>query len=185
LERFPGLRVVFEHITTSQAARFVEQGPATLAATITPQHLLYNRNSLLDHGLRPHLYCMPVLKREPHRLALVAAATGGHPRFFLGTDSAPHARSAKESACGCAGVFSAPAALELYAEVFEQHGALARLEAFASHHGADFYGLPRNTGRMRLIRSDWTVPDSLKYLDERIIPLRAGASCRWRIGTDD
>ena len=185
LLRFPGLRVVFEHITTGQAVRYVEQGPATLAATITPQHLLYNRNVMFDHGLRPHYYCLPVLKREPHRLALVSAATSGNPCFFLGTDSAPHAQSAKENACGCAGVYSAPVALELYAEVFEQAGALDRLEAFVSRHGADFYGLPHNKGRVTLRRSDWTVPASLPYMVERIVPLRAGENCRWQLVSDE
>ncbi|MBF8269149.1 MAG: dihydroorotase [Gammaproteobacteria bacterium] len=184
LNRFPGLRVVFEHITTEQAVRYVEQGPATLAATITPQHLLYNRNAIFDHGIRPHYYCLPVLKREPHRLALVAAATSGHPRFFLGTDSAPHAQSAKESACGCAGIYSAPVALEIYIEIFERAGVLDRLEAFASHFGADFYGLPRNTGTIRLQQKDWNIPTTLPYLDDCIIPMRAGEICHWRLVAD-
>jgi dihydroorotase len=185
LERFPGLRVVFEHITTAHAVQFVLQGPATLAATITPQHLLYNRNALFDRGIRPHHYCQPVLKRETHRLALLQAATGGSPRFFLGTDSAPHARAAKENACGCAGVYSAPLALELYAEAFDQAGALDRLEAFASRHGADYYGLACNAGRVRLMRSAWTVPESLPYGEDRIIPLRAGETCHWRLAAGD
>ena len=184
LRLFPGLRIVFEHITTQEAVRYIEQGPATLAATITPQHLLYNRNAMFNQGLRPHTYCLPVLKREVHRLALVAAATGGNPRFFLGTDSAPHARSAKESACGCAGIYSAPVALEIYAEVFAQAGALDRLEAFASQHGADFYGLPRNNGTITLQQTDWTIPATLPYPDDSIIPLRAGEICRWRLVTD-
>ena len=184
LRLFPGLRIVFEHITTQEAVRYIEQGPATLAATITPQHLLYNRNAIFNQGLRPHTYCLPVLKREVHRLALVAAATGGNPRFFLGTDSAPHARSAKESACGCAGIYSAPVALEIYAEVFAQAGALDRLEAFASQHGADFYGLPRNNGTITLQQTDWTIPATLPYPDDSIIPLRAGEICRWRLVSD-
>ena len=184
LRLFPGLRIVFEHITTQEAVRYIEQGPATLAATITPQHLLYNRNAIFNQGLRPHTYCLPVLKREVHRLALVAAATDGNPRFFLGTDSAPHARSAKESACGCAGIYSAPVALEIYAEVFAQAGALDRLEAFASQHGADFYGLPRNNGTITLQQTDWTIPATLPYPDDSIIPLRAGEICRWRLVSD-
>ena len=184
LRLFPGLRIVFEHITTQEAVRYIEQGPVTLAATITPQHLLYNRNAMFNQGLRPHTYCLPVLKREVHRLALVAAATGGNPRFFLGTDSAPHARSAKESACGCAGIYSAPVALEIYAEVFAQAGALDRLEAFASQHGADFYGLPRNNGTITLQQTDWTIPATLPYPDDSIIPLRAGEICRWRLVSD-
>jgi len=184
LHRFPGLRVVFEHITTAQAVHYIEQGAANLAATITPQHLLYNRNAVFDHGLRPHYYCLPVLKRESHRLALVSAATSGNPHFFLGTDSAPHAQSAKENACGCAGIYSAPVALELYTEAFEQAGTLDRLEAFASRHGADFYGLPHNKSRVTLRRTDWTVPASLPYMAERIVPLRAGENCHWQLATN-
>ncbi|MGE5153199.1 MAG: dihydroorotase [Bdellovibrio bacteriovorus] len=178
---FPGLRVVLEHVTTQDAVDFVRQGPDTLAATITPHHLLYNRNALLAGGIRPHFYCLPVLKRERHRLALVEAATGGHPRFFLGTDSAPHPQRDKESACGCAGAYSAHAALELYAEAFEQAGALERLEGFASHHGADFYGLPRNTGTLTLRRQPWQVPASYALGEDRVIPLRAGESLSWRL----
>jgi dihydroorotase len=158
LERFQGLRVVFEHITTEEAVAFVEQMPARVAATITPQHLLLNRNALFGGGLRPHHYCVPVLKRERDRLALVRAATGGDPSFFLGTDSAPHVRGAKESACGCAGIFSAPIAIESYAEAFSRADAMDRLEGFASFYGADFYGLPRNEDRIRLERVDWMGP---------------------------
>lgn len=185
LERYPALRIVFEHITTEQAVQFVQQGPENLAATITPQHLLYNRNALFNSGLRPHYFCLPVLKREVHRRALVEAAIGGNPRFFLGTDSAPHARSAKENECGCAGIFSAPAALEFYAELFEQAGALNRLEAFAAHYGADFYRLPRNKEHVKLIRSDWTIPAALPFADAVIIPLRAGETCRWKLAADE
>lgn len=178
---FPGLKVVFEHVTTQEAVDFVRQGPDTLGATITPHHLLYNRNALLAGGIRPHFYCLPVLKRERHRLALVEAATGGHPRFFLGTDSAPHPQRDKESACGCAGAYSAHAALELYAAVFEQAGALERLEGFASHHGPDFYGLPRNTERITLRRDPWTVPASYPLGAETLIPLAAGEVLSWRL----
>jgi dihydroorotase len=181
---FPRLKVVFEHVTTQEAVAFVRQGPDNLGATITPHHLLYNRNALLAGGIRPHYYCLPVLKRERHRLALVEAATSGHPRFFLGTDSAPHPQREKESACGCAGAYSAHAALEIYAEVFEEAGALGRLEGFASHHGADFYGLPRNTGTLTLRREPWRVPESYPLGEERVIPLRAGESLAWRVDVD-
>ncbi len=181
LAAFPGLKVVFEHVTTADAVDFVRSGPDTLAATITPHHLLYNRNAILAGGIRPHFYCLPVLKRERHRLALVEAATSGHPRFFLGTDSAPHPVGDKESACGCAGIFSAHAAIELYAEVFDQAGALDRLEGFASHHGADFYGLPRNTETIRLRRASWTVPEHLPFGATRVVPMRAGESIGWRL----
>lgn len=181
---FPRLRVVFEHVTTQEAVAFVRQGPDNLGATITPHHLLYNRNALLAGGIRPHYYCLPVLKRERHRLALVEAATSGHPRFFLGTDSAPHPQREKESACGCAGAYSAHAALELYAEVFEEAGALGRLEGFASHHGAAFYGLPRNTGTLTLRREPWRVPDDYPLGEERVVPLRAGESLAWRLVGD-
>ncbi len=178
---FPELKVVVEHITTREAAEFVFATPPTIAATITPQHLLYNRNAIFAGGIRPHNYCLPVLKREVHRTALVAAAISGNPKFFLGTDSAPHAKHSKEAACGCAGCFSAPAALELYAEAFEDAGALPRLEAFASLHGADFYGLPRNSGRVTLRREPWTVPAELPFGAQTIVPLRAGESVRWRL----
>ncbi len=179
LDRFPSLRIVLEHITTRQAADFVVSAGEQVAATITPHHLLLNRNALFTGGLRPHHYCLPVLKREVHREALVAAATSGSPKFFLGTDSAPHARSDKESACGCAGIYSAHAAVEFYAEVFEAAGRLDRLEAFASFNGPDFYGLPRNTGRIALEQQTWTVPDVIGPEDAGIIPLAAGQELRW------
>jgi dihydroorotase len=181
LQRFPKLRVVLEHITTRQAAEFIAAAPANVAATITPHHLLMNRNALFTGGLRPHHYCLPVLKREEHRLALVAAATGGSAKFFLGTDSAPHTRGAKESACGCAGMYSAHAALELYAEVFEAQGALDKLEAFASFHGPDFYRLPRNTDRITLVRETWTLPAELGEGATALVPLRAGTELAWRL----
>ncbi len=182
LRDFPGLRVVLEHITTREAAEFVGEAPGTVAATITPQHLLYSRNALFSGGLRPHLYCLPVLKRESHRQALVAAATSGSPKYFLGTDSAPHAKDAKENACGCAGCYSAPAALALYAEAFEDAGALDRLEAFASRYGAAFYGLPQNRESITLQRVPWRVPEALPFGDATIVPLRAGEELRWRVG---
>ncbi len=179
LERFKGLRIVLEHISTRHAADFVMQGPETLAATITPQHMLLNRNALFVGGLRPHHYCLPILKAEEHRLAIVKAATSGHPRFFLGTDSAPHARARKESDCGCAGIYSAFNAIELYAGIFEQAGKLDRLEAFASHYGADFYGLPRNQETITLTREDWQIPATLPFVEDEIIPLGAGEVCHW------
>lgn len=178
---FPRLKIVLEHITTRQAAEFVTTAPANVAATITVHHLLYNRNAMFRGGIRPHMYCLPVLKREQHRQALVAAAISGNPKFFLGTDSAPHAVGAKEAACGCAGIYSAHAAIELYAEAFEDAGALDRLEAFASFHGADFYGLPRHADTITLRRENWTAPDRLELGDEALIPLRAGETIRWRV----
>ncbi len=178
---YPALRVVLEHVTTREAVEFVESAAPTLAATITPQHLLYSRNALLAGGVRPHLYCLPVLKRETHRQALVRAATSGNPKFFLGTDSAPHARSTKESGCGCAGCYSAPAALELYAEAFEDAGCLDRLEAFASFFGADFYRLPRNVDTVTLMREPWDMPEEFEFASETIVPLRAGEVVRWRV----
>ena len=178
---FPSLRVVLEHVTTTEAVDFVVAAPAHIGATITPQHLLWSRNALLSGGIRPHLYCMPVLKREKHRRALLRAATGGNPKFFLGTDSAPHAQLTKETACGCAGCYSAHAALELYAEAFEAAGALDRLEAFASFHGADFYGLPRNRETITLTREEWTVPAAYAFGAEQVVPLRAGETVRWRV----
>jgi dihydroorotase len=182
LERHPDLRVVFEHITTADAADFVSRAPASVGATITAHHLLFNRNRMLVGGIRPHYYCLPILKRERHRQALLAAATSGSPRFFLGTDSAPHARGDKESACGCAGAYTAPAAIELYAPALEQVGALDRLEGFASHHGPDFYGLPRNTESITLVREPWTLPESLPYGDGgSIVPLMAGETLAWRL----
>lgn len=181
VERFPGLKVVFEHVTTAEAVDFVRSGPATLAATLTPHHLLYNRNAMLVGGVRPHLYCLPVIKRERHRLALLEAAVSGHARFFLGTDSAPHPVEGKECACGCAGAFSAHAALELYAQAFEQAGALERLEGFASHFGPDFYGLPRNANRVTLRREPWEVPRSYAFGPSRVVPLGAGEVLNWRL----
>ncbi|WP_313950287.1 dihydroorotase [Accumulibacter sp.] len=181
LQRYPGLRVVFEHITTSDAADFVAGCGPNVAATITAHHLLYNRNALFAGGIRPHHYCLPVLKRERHRLALIGAATSGSKRFFLGTDSAPHARMTKEIACGCAGCYTAHAALELYAEAFESAAALDRLEAFASFNGPDFYALPRNTGTVTLAQEVWRVPESFPYLaGDALVPLRAGELLRWR-----
>lgn len=181
IDQVPGLKIVLEHVTTAEAVNFVRSGPETLAATITPHHLLYNRNAILAGGIRPHFYCLPVLKRERHRLALVEAATSGHPRFFLGTDSAPHAVGSKECSCGCAGIFSAHAALEAYAEVFDRAGALDRLEGFASRHGPDFYGLPRNQERIRLIRASWTLPERYAFGDSQVVPMCAGETIGWRI----
>jgi dihydroorotase len=178
---FPGLKVVFEHITTRDAAQFVAAASANVGATITAHHLLMNRNALFNGGIRPHHYCLPVLKREEHRQALVAAAISGSPKFFLGTDSAPHARFAKEAACGCAGMYTAHAAIELYAEAFEAAGALDMLEAFASFNGADFYGLPRNTEQVTLKRLDWNVPETLPFGDDVLVPLRAGQSIAWKL----
>lgn len=180
-QRCPGLRMVLEHITTSLAAQFVNDAPAHVGATITAHHLLLNRNALFEGGLRPHHYCLPVLKRESNRRALVAAATGGSPKFFLGTDSAPHPRVAKESACGCAGIYTSHAAIELYAEAFEQAGALDRLEAFASFHGADFYGLPRNADTVTLERRDWVVPATVPFGASAGVPLRAGQAVAWQL----
>lgn len=181
VERFPTLKVVFEHITTGDAAQFVREAPANVGATITAHHLLYNRNHMLVGGIRPHFYCLPILKRNTHQEALLDAATSGNPKFFLGTDSAPHAQHAKESACGCAGCYTAHAAIELYAEAFEQRNALDRLEAFASHFGADFYGLPRNTEQITLVRDAWEMPASLPFGEQQLIPLRAGEILRWRL----
>ncbi len=178
---FPGLKVVLEHITTREAAAFVEGASANVAATITPQHLLWSRNALFVGGIRPHYFCLPILKREAHRQALVAAATSGHPRFFLGTDSAPHAQHTKENACGCAGCYSAHAAIELYAEAFDDAGALDRLEGFASRFGADFYGLSQHADTITLVREAWTVPASFSYGTDALVPLRAGESMRWRV----
>ncbi len=179
--RFASLKIVLEHITTANAVDWVRDAGDRTAATITVHHLLYNRNAIFQGGIRPHYYCLPILKRERHREALVAAATGGSARFFLGTDSAPHPRGAKESACGCAGIYTAHAALELYAEVFDQAGALDRLEAFASHHGPDFYGLPRNAGSITLERAELEVPDTLSLGEHVLVPLRAGETVGWRV----
>jgi len=179
--QFPELGVVLEHVTTRDGVDFVLAAGDNVAATITAHHLLLNRNAMFSGGLQPHAYCLPVLKREQHRRALVAAATGGNRKFFLGTDSAPHARERKESACGCAGIYSAHAALELYARVFEDAGALNRLEAFASHFGADFYGLPRNSGTLTLAKADWQVPSSYPLGDSAVVPLYAGATLQWQL----
>ena len=181
VDRLPRLKVVFEHITTAVAVDYVRRARAGVAATITPQHLLLNRNALFDGGIRPHNYCLPVLKRDRDRAALLDAATSGDPRFFLGTDSAPHGRGAKEASCGCAGVFSAHAALELYAEAFETAGRLDRLEAFSSEHGADFYGVPRNGGTITLVREPWTVPAHYAFGDDELVPMRAGTELNWRV----
>jgi len=184
VQRFDTLKIVFEHITTRQAVDFVLQAPARVAATLTPQHLMLNRNALFTGGLNPHHYCLPVLKRENHRQALLDAATSGNPKFFLGTDSAPHAREAKESACGCAGIYSAHAAIELYAEIFDQAGALDKLEGFAAFHGPDFYGLPRNTGTLTLRREAWEAPPCYDFGATLLTPLRAGKNIDWRIVED-
>jgi dihydroorotase len=181
-QRFPRLKLVMEHITTREAAQFVSQSRQPIGATITAHHLLYNRNAIFQGGIRPHWYCLPVLKRETHRQALVEAATSGNPKFFLGTDSAPHAQNAKEASCGCAGCYTAHAALEFYAEAFAAAGALDKLEAFASFHGPDFYGLPRNRGHITLVKESWAVPLAYPYTpDERLIPLRAGETLAWSL----
>jgi dihydroorotase len=180
--RFADLRIVFEHITTREAAQFVTEAPGTIAATVTAHHLLMNRNAIFAGGIRPHHYCLPVLKREEHRLALVQAVTSGNPKFFLGTDSAPHRKPAKESACGCAGCYTAHAGIEFYAEAFESADALDRLEAFASFHGADFYGLPRNPDSITLAKRPWHVPDSQSFGNgEELVPLRAGGVVSWEL----
>ncbi|HLU62272.1 MAG TPA: dihydroorotase [Gammaproteobacteria bacterium] len=179
-ERLPELKIVFEHITTARAVEFVRWSGPNIAATITPQHLLHNRNAIFKGGIRPHYYCLPVLKTEPDRTALLEAATSGNPKFFLGTDSAPHARHAKEASCGCAGCFSAHAALELYAEAFDAMNALDRLEGFASRHGAEFYGLPCNTGTVTLRREAWTPPPVMPFAADEIVPFRADETIFWR-----
>jgi dihydroorotase len=171
-----------EHITTANAVKFILSAPDNVAATITAHHLLMNRNDIFRGGIRPHLYCLPILKREEHRLALVKAATSGNPKFFLGTDSAPHARHTKEAACGCAGVYTAHAGIELYAEAFDTAGGLDKLEGFASFYGADFYGLARNRRQITLVRSAWSVPDEISYGADTLVPLRAGATVAWKIG---
>jgi dihydroorotase len=181
LERFPRLKVVLEHITTREAAQYVEVIGPNVAATITAHHLLLNRNALFLGGIRPHHYCLPVLKRESHREALVEAATSGNPKFFLGTDSAPHPRGAKEAACGCAGIYTAHAAIELYAAAFEEAGALDRLEGFASVFGAQFYGLPLNEDSITLVRSEWCVAERLAFGAEELVPLRAGETVPWKL----
>jgi dihydroorotase len=184
ISNFPTLRVVVEHVTTTEAVQFVQACGNNVAATITPQHLLFNRNAILAGGIRPHYYCLPILKRESHRLALVKAATSGDPKFFLGTDSAPHLSSLKENTCGCAGCYSAHAALELYAEVFEQADALDKLEGFASFYGADFYRLPRNSGTVTLEKTAWKVPAAYGEGDQLITPLKANEELTWKIAKD-
>lgn len=181
VDRFPDLKIVLEHVTTRDAVQYVEITGPNIAATITAHHLLLNRNALFMGGIRPHHYCLPVLKREEHREALVEAATSGNPKFFLGTDSAPHARSAKEACCGCAGIYTAHAGIELYALAFEEAGALDRLEAFASRFGPQFYGLPPNVDKIALVRESWTAPQSIAFGDETLVPLRAGENISWKL----
>jgi len=181
IKDYPALKVVFEHITTKDAADFVLHTPANVAATITAHHLLMNRNAMFVGGIQPHHYCLPILKREEHRQALLRVATSGNAKFFLGTDSAPHAKHTKEAACGCAGMYTAHTAMELYAEAFDAVGALDKLEGFASFYGADFYGLPRNTERIQLHRQSWNVPTSLPFADDSIVPLRAGQPIAWKM----
>ncbi|MBD2858824.1 dihydroorotase [Spongiibacter sp. KMU-158] len=181
VSRFPALKVVLEHITTADAAAFVSDSPSNVAATITAHHLLYNRNHMLAGGIRPHYYCLPILKRNTHQQALIAAATSGSPKFFLGTDSAPHIQSKKETSCGCAGCYTAHAAIELYAEAFEQANALDKLEAFASFYGPDFYGLPRNTDTITLSKTAWQVAEQLPLGDDVLRPLRAGETLHWQV----
>ena len=180
-QRFPELRVVFEHITTKEAVEFVKGTSGNIGATITAHHLLLNRNAIFQGGIHPHYYCLPVLKREIHHLALIEAAISGNPKFFLGTDSAPHSKDAKESDCGCAGIYTSHAAIELYAEVFEQAGALEKLDAFGSCFGADFYKLPRNKDSITLIKESWDVPMELEFAGRALVPLRAGGSMIWKI----
>ena len=185
VDAFPELRIVFEHITTSDAVDFVLETGPRIGATVTVHHLMHNRNAMFEGGIRPHHYCLPVLKRESHRQALLSAVASGNPKFFLGTDSAPHAKNRKESGCGCAGIFSAHAAIELYTTVFDQLGALDRLEAFASFHGPDFYGLPRNSSTVTLEKSGQTIPDSYPLADQSVIPLMAGQTIPWRIRSEN
>ncbi|MEM9808367.1 MAG: dihydroorotase, partial [Cyanobacteria bacterium P01_D01_bin.56] len=179
-QRFPKLRIVLEHITTADAVQFVLANDNT-AATITPQHLLFSRNIIFKGGIQPHFYCLPILKRETHREAILEAATSGNPKFFLGTDSAPHGRNRKETSCGCAGCYSALHAMELYAEAFESVDALDKLEAFASFHGPDFYQLPRNTEKITLTKTTWRIPDELPFPDAGLVPLRAGEKITWKM----
>lgn len=179
--RFPNLRIIFEHITTNDAVMFVKEASKFISATITAHHLLLNRNAIFQGGIRPHHFCLPVLKREIHRQALLNAATSGNPKFFLGTDSAPHSQSNKENSCGCAGIYTAHAAIELYATAFEQAGALDKLEAFASFYGADFYQLPRNTSHITLKKEYWTVPEQFEFTNEKLIPLYAGENLTWKM----
>lgn len=178
---FPNLKIVLEHITTADAAQFVKNANDNVAATITAHHLMYNRNHMLVGGIKPHFYCLPILKRGTHQQALVEAATSGSKKFFLGTDSAPHAKGKKEAACGCAGSYTAHAAVELYAEVFEQEGKLENLEAFASHNGPDFYGLPRNTDTITLEKSKWNVPETMPFGNDIVVPIRGGETVNWQV----
>jgi dihydroorotase len=180
-QRFPKLRIVFEHITTKNAVDFVWSANENVAATITPQHLLFSRNAIFKGGIRPHFYCLPILKREDHRIALLKAATSGNAKFFLGTDSAPHTKNTKETCCGAAGCFSGLHAMELYAEAFESVGALGKLEGFASFHGPDFYKLPRNTDKITLNKESWTIPDEIPFTESGLVPLRAGESLTWKM----
>lgn len=181
VQRFPTLKVVLEHITTADAAQFVAEAPANVGATITAHHLLFNRNHMLVGGIRPHFFCLPILKRRTHQEALIRAATSGNPKYFLGTDSAPHAKGAKENACGCAGCYTAHAAIELYAEAFEAAGALDKLEGFASHFGPDFYGLPRHGDTITLVKREWTVPETCAFGDSVVVPVRAGGTIAWQV----
>ncbi|MGF1736089.1 dihydroorotase [Photobacterium satsumensis] len=181
VKQMPNLKIVVEHITTKDAVEFVNNAGPNVAATITAHHLMFNRNHMLVGGIRPHFYCLPILKRNTHQQALVAAATSGSPKFFLGTDSAPHAQGRKESACGCAGSYTAHAAIELYAEVFEQAGALDKLEAFASFNGPDFYGLPRNADTITLTKENWAVPETMSFGNDVVVPIRAGEEMTWKV----
>ncbi|MBK7364619.1 MAG: dihydroorotase [Nitrosomonas sp.] len=181
IQRFPALRIILEHITTRAAVEFILSSSNHIAATITAHHLLFNRNAVFTSGIRPHYYCLPILKREEHRQALVAAAISGSPKFFLGTDSAPHSITNKESHCGCAGIYTAHAAIEFYAEAFDRAGALDKLEAFASFHGADFYQLPRNIHQVTLLKQDWVIPEQIRFGDEQLIPLMAGEKLSWKL----
>lgn len=183
VEQMPYLKIVVEHITTKDAVEFVTNAGPNVGATITAHHLMFNRNHMLVGGIRPHFYCLPILKRNIHQQALIEAATSGSPKFFLGTDSAPHAQGRKESACGCAGSYTAHAAIELYAEVFEQAGALDKLEAFASFNGPDFYGLPHNTDTITLVKESWTVPETMSFGSDVVVPIRAGEEMNWKVIT--
>lgn len=180
-QRFPNLKIVMEHITTADAVQFVQEAPATIAATVTVQHLLFNRNDMLAGGIRPHFYCLPILKRNRHQQAILHAVTGGSRKFFLGTDSAPHIKETKETSCGCAGCYTAPAAIELYANIFEQMNALEHLEGFASHYGPDFYGLPRNSDQITLVKQPWQIPSQVAVGNHQLIPLLAGETINWQV----
>ena len=181
VRRFPSLKIVMEHITTAEAVQFVQESPANIAATVTVQHLLFNRNDMLVGGIRPHYYCLPILKRHRHQQALLQAVTSGNSKFFLGTDSAPHSQETKETSCGCAGCYTAPAAIELYATIFERMNALQHLEGFASHHGPDFYSLPRNSDQITLVKQPWQMPKQVTVGDQQLIPLLAGETIHWQV----